>query len=62
MTRPYAACMLLEHGQLTFREFVEITGWRVNVASDVLVQLIKQERICRLHQRGSRGYLYGLAS
>jgi len=27
MTRTYAAKRLLEHGPLSFREFVEITGW-----------------------------------
>ena len=27
MTRAYAALRLLEHGPLTFRDFVEITGW-----------------------------------
>jgi hypothetical protein len=27
MTRTHAAQRLLAHGPLTFREFVEITGW-----------------------------------
>lgn len=27
MPRTYAAARLLEHGPLTMREFVEVTGW-----------------------------------
>jgi len=35
MTRTYAAQRLLEHGPLTFREFVEITRWPVSCCRTV---------------------------
>ncbi len=48
MTRSYAAKRLLEHGPLTFRELVTITGWtssQVSRAIDALDKcgLIKTE-------------------
>ena len=35
MTRTYAAKRLLEHGPLTWWEFLEITGWPYKTASRV---------------------------
>jgi hypothetical protein len=37
--KTYYAKRLLEHGALTHREFVEITGWASGAASRVLEQL-----------------------
>ena len=41
MTRTYAAKRLLEHGPLTFREFVQITGWPAKVAKNALFALVE---------------------
>ena len=43
MTRTYAAQKLLEHGPLTFADFLVITGWQKGVANKVL---------CRLRTKG----------
>ena len=52
MTRTYAAKRLLEHGPLTLREFVSITGWEYHASQRTLEQLIEtgivvSERLAR---------------
>lgn len=61
MTRCYAACRLLEHGPLTKREFVEITGWSPFVANSRLHDLCKRGAVCRMAIRGTHCYVYELA-
>lgn len=39
MTRTYTAARLLEHGALTFSDFIAITGWRKTIANKVLADL-----------------------
>lgn len=39
MKRTYAASRLLEHGALTFADFLTITGWRKTIANKVLAEL-----------------------
>lgn len=39
MTRAYAARRLLEHGPLTLREIIEISGWPPKIASNVMCSL-----------------------
>jgi len=41
MTRTYAARRLLEHGPLSFAEFLEITGWTKRIAWRALTRLIQ---------------------
>jgi len=45
MTRTYAGRKLLEHGPLTFKQFVEITGWPKNTAADCLTRLRRNSAI-----------------
>lgn len=39
MTRQHATIQLLRHGELTFREFVDITGWTVRQCRRVIEKL-----------------------
>jgi predicted transcriptional regulator len=63
MSRRYALCRLLEHGPLSWREIVEITGWTFDEVAAALrwtqeegsVQK-REEKIC-----GWRRSLYELA-
>ena len=50
MTRTYAAKRLLEHGPLSFREFVEITGWPSRKCTRTLDNL-SQTGVARLDGR-----------
>ena len=59
MTRTYAAKRLLEHGPLTFREFVEITGWTVRVAHRALYRL-RQFGLARMVSIGGNRYHHEL--
>lgn len=45
MTRTYAAKRLLEHGPLTLREFVTITGWPYSAAQRALEHLMETELV-----------------
>jgi hypothetical protein len=52
MSRTYAAKRLLEHGPLTFGEFVTVTGWPSREASNVLRNLKRRGCVaCVNHQR-----------
>lgn len=50
MTRTYTAKRLLEHGPLSFREFVEITGWPSRKCTRTLDNL-SQTGVARLEGR-----------
>jgi predicted transcriptional regulator len=43
MTRTYTAKRLLEHGPLTWRELLEITGWREGALKGAIQSLIETE-------------------
>jgi len=60
MTRVYAARKLLEHGRLTPREFIAITGWPPSTAGKVLVRLVESGQVHPYRERGTRRALYGL--
>lgn len=47
MTREHAAIQLLRHGDLSRREFAEITGWPARSADNVLYRLCKRKQIRR---------------
>ena len=54
MTRTHAALKLLEHGPLTWAEFVAITGWPRRAARKCLNWLIETGRVVfagRMYQR-----------
>lgn len=59
MTRTYAAKRLLEHGPLTFGQFVEITGWNAAQVSSVLLALEKSG--CLQIDGPIRKFVYSLA-
>jgi DNA-binding transcriptional regulator GbsR (MarR family) len=61
MTRCYAACMLLDHGPLTERELVEITGWSLSVVDTVLRKLRNRGWVRHFSERGTNRYFYELA-
>ena len=61
MTHAYAACMLLEHGPLTFREFHEITGWSEPVADKIIRILLKRRHIERVVLPECHRWAYRLA-
>ena len=60
MTRPYAAVKLLEHGPLSFGEFVAVTGWKSHDAWLNLDRLIKRGAVTFLNQNGKRVCLLAL--
>lgn len=64
MPRTYAAQRLLEHGALTFPQFVEITGWTQKSARWVMEKLLDQGLVNRIGTQGSYSKLpvYALAS
>lgn len=43
MTKTYALKRLLEHGELRFREIVEITGWKPSEAWSAIQCLMRKE-------------------
>ena len=53
MTRTHAAKRLLEHGPLTFADFLRITGWRKSIANNALGRL-RRWGVCRLVNLGGR--------
>lgn len=61
MTRTYAAKRLLEHGPLTLREFMEITGWQYESARTALDLLIQAGVAIFYSEMGCRRNLYRLA-
>jgi len=46
MTRTYAAQRLLEHGPLTFGEFVTVTGWPYKTARKTISWLQETGHVC----------------
>lgn len=56
MTRAYAAKRLLEHGPLTFRDFMEITGWTIHSAKNVIERLEKAGDVRPENIDGHRHY------
>lgn len=56
MTRSYAAKRLLEHGALTFADFLVITGWRKGIANNVLRKLREWQVACVVNIDGRRHY------
>ena len=61
MTRTYAAKRLLEHGPLTFAEFVEVTGWGHDRAGNTIKSLMCQGVIFSSLSLGNRRPIYSLA-
>jgi len=61
MTRTYAAKRLLEHGPLTFSEFVEITGWTTRQVEWVVYAMLDQGLIHHTSEIGCRRRLYALS-
>ncbi len=62
MTRTHCARKLLEHGPLTYGEFMEITGWRHSVAKSVIGKLVERGSVQRTTERGCFRYIYRLAA
>jgi predicted transcriptional regulator len=61
MTRTYTAKRLLEHGPLTWRELLEITGWRESVLKGAIQNLIDTELVVA-EKASARRNVYRLAS
>jgi DNA-binding transcriptional regulator GbsR (MarR family) len=62
VTRPYAAKRLLEHGPLTFAEFMEITGWPQYGLEDALRSLARRGIVRRFYVPGCHRFVYRLAA
>ena len=60
MTRTYAAKRLFEHGPLTFREFVVVTGWPMKQAAATLEALKEQGIVKAFHAAGCTRRLFAL--
>ena len=60
--RTYTAKRLLEHGELTARQFTDITGWPSRVACAVLAALCESGLVCREHATGTHRYIYRLVA
>ena len=60
MTRTYAARKLLEHGPLTFAEFLNITRWPASSAQLALEMLVDTGEAIRDVFPGQRRSLYSL--
>jgi predicted transcriptional regulator len=61
MTRTYTAKRLLEHGPLTWRELLVITGWRESVLKGAIQNLIDTELVVA-EKASARRNVYRLAS
>lgn len=61
MTRTYAAKRLFEHGPLSFREFVEITGWTVKQCYATINNLQAKRRLNFIYMMGHKARIYALA-
>lgn len=61
MTRPYALCMLLEHGPLTHRELMEVTGWSIKTVRSALRRSMKRGWVTTAHMDGCNRLGYRLA-
>jgi transcription initiation factor IIE alpha subunit len=56
MTRSYALKRLLEHGALTRREIVTITGWSENAVRSAIERLMEYELIRRTKRQRRSAY------
>lgn len=56
MTRTYAAKRLLEHGELSFPQFVTITGWDRRVAWRCMNRLVELGIVDFVGLQGCRVY------
>jgi hypothetical protein len=61
MTRTYALCRLLEHGPLTWREVLEVTGWSYGVVKSAIWRAMQYGWIEPHVRRGTAHYVYELA-
>ena len=61
MTRTHAAKRLLEHGPLSFGDFMSITGWRETIASSALDRLMKRGAVSIKNMDGKRHYFLAVA-
>ena len=61
MTRTYAAKRLLEHGGLTFGQYVTITGWTEKQVDGAISSLLKSGVAVRFIEPGCHRYIYRLA-
>lgn len=61
MTHTHAACKLLEHGPLTYAEFMEFTGWKKTTMDRAIERLLEQKRIYFVNLTRRRRH-YALAS
>jgi predicted transcriptional regulator len=61
MTRTYTAKRLLEHGPLTWRELLVITGWRESVLKGAIQNLIDTELVVA-EKASARRNVYRLAA
>jgi len=61
MTRTYCAIQLLKHGEMTFSEFVEITGWTVRQCRRAIEKLQKAGQIFTSSKLGGRS-VYSLVA
>lgn len=53
MTRTYAAKRLLEHGPLSFADFVAVTGWTAAQCANALEKLQRQQIVIPNGRRGT---------
>lgn len=56
MSKPYVACQLLDHGPLTFGQFVTITGWRPGRCNRVLCDLVGAGVVAKPQRKGREPY------
>jgi hypothetical protein len=61
MTKPYAARRLLEHGQLTFAEMLEITGWKKQILFHAIKRCMERGEVRRVCEAGCSRYVYTVA-
>lgn len=61
MTRAYAAKRLLEHGPLTFRQLLEITGWKRHEIEKTIYAMVDQGYLCHVKEFGTNRRMYALA-
>lgn len=56
MTRAHAMLRLLEHGPLTYRQAVEITGWPPRAVQHALATLMRDDLVRPIAIGHRRGY------
>ena len=60
MTRKYAATKLFEHGELSFKEFKDITGWTTKQCYKTIENLRQDGAISFTYKDGSNQRCYFL--